>query len=125
MNAVASPGVHMRAEIAEAPGVFATTLKEAIDTRRLDQIASLHFDQVRAIYTIARGSSDAAANILSYEVMRETGKPMTSLPPSIFSVGRGVDMAGSVSLIVSQSGGSDDLVRSAYGIREAGGGWLG
>ena len=121
MNAAPSAGVYMRAEIAEAPGVFAATLRAAVDPRRLDQIVALHLDQARAIYTIARGSSDAAANILSYEFMRETGKPMTSLPPSIFSVGRGVDMAGSVSLIVSQSGGSDDLVRSAYGIREAGG----
>ena len=121
MNAPPSAGVHMRAEIAEASGVFAATLQKSVDARRLDQIAALHLDQIRAIYTIARGSSDAAANILSYEFMRETGKPMTSLPPSIFSVGRGVDMAGSVSLIVSQSGSSDDLVRSAYGIREAGG----
>lgn len=111
----------MRAEIAEAPGVFAATLRQAIDAGRLDQIAALHLDRTRAIYTIARGSSDAAANILSYEFMRETRKPMTSLPPSVFSVGHGVEMAGSVALIVSQSGGSDDLVRSAYGIRAAGG----
>ena len=121
MTGVRPAGAHMRAEIAEAPGIFAATLHEAVDTGRLDQLAALHLDRARAIYTIARGSSDAAANILSYEFMRETGKPMTSLPPSVFSVGRGVDMAGSVSLIVSQSGGSDDLVRSAFGIREAGG----
>jgi glutamine---fructose-6-phosphate transaminase (isomerizing) len=114
-------GAHMRAEIAEAPGVFAATLRDAVTGPRSNDIAALRLDQARCIYTIARGSSDAASNILSYEFMRETGKPMTSLPPSIFSVGRGVDMAGSVSLIVSQSGGSDDLVRSAYGIREAGG----
>lgn len=116
-----SAGVHMRAEIAEAPGVFAATLRNAVDPARRDRIAALHPDHMRAVYTIARGSSDAAANILSYEFMRETGKPMTSLPPSIFSVGRGVDMTGSLSLIVSQSGGSDDLVRSAHGIRDAGG----
>ncbi len=121
MTTVQPAGIHMRAEIAEAPGVFAATLRQAIDAPRMGQIAALHLDRTRAIYTIARGSSDAAANILSYEFMRETQLPMTSLPPSIFSVGRGVDMAGSVALIVSQSGGSDDLVRSAYGIREAGG----
>ena len=45
----------------------------------------------RAAYTIARGSSDAAAAILAYEFMRETGRPATSLPPSVFSLGEGVN----------------------------------
>lgn len=115
----------MRAEIAEAPGVFAATIRGAVDEVRRSLIASLKLDQARAFYTIARGSSDAAANILSYEFMREVGKPMTSLPPSVFSVGRGVDMTGAVALIVSQSGASDDLVRSAHGIRAAGGAVIG
>jgi glutamine---fructose-6-phosphate transaminase (isomerizing) len=114
------PGAHMRAEIAEAPGVFAATIGALRPDQRA-RIQSMRLDEMRAIYTIARGSSDAAANILSYEMMRETGLPMTSLPPSVFSVGRGVAMAGSVSLIVSQSGASDDLVRSARGIKAAGG----
>ena len=35
-------------------------------------------------------TGDAAANILSYEFMRETGRAMTSLPPSVFSLGAGV-----------------------------------
>ncbi len=119
------PGAHMRAEIAEAPEVFAATVKSAVDPARRAVIDGMQVDHARAIYTIARGSSDAAANILSYEFMRETGKPMTSLPPSVFSVGRGVAMAGSVSLIVSQSGASDDLVRSARGIKAAGGAVIG
>ncbi len=75
---------------------------------------------LRAIYTVARGSSDAAANVLSYEFMRETGLPMTSLPPSIFSVGSGVRLDDSAILVVSQSGASPDLVRSAQGARANG-----
>lgn len=110
-------GAHMKAELAEAPAVFANTVKTAVSEPVAAQLANL---RPHAIYTIARGSSDAAANILSYEFMRELGKPMTSLPPSIFSVGRGVDMTDTLALVVSQSGGSSDLVLSAKGARERG-----
>ena len=105
------PGQHMRAEIGEAPAVFSRTAKSVVG------ISSRKF---RAIYTIARGSSDAAANILSYEFMRELGCPMTSLPPSVFSLGDGVSLADSAVLMISQSGASDDLVRSAIGANAAG-----
>ncbi|MEP3297333.1 MAG: SIS domain-containing protein, partial [Pseudoruegeria sp.] len=57
-------------------------------------------------------SSDAAANILSYEFMRELGKPVTSLPPSVFSLGSGVDVRNAAVMVVSQSGASEDLVRA-------------
>lgn len=107
-------GAHMAAEVAEAPGVFARAVARGADVARLTPA------QWRAVYTIARGSSDAAANILSYEMMRETGLPVTSLPPSVFSVGRGVRMEGAAALVISQSGASDDLVRSATGAREMG-----
>ena len=109
------PGSLMRAEIAEAPAVFSRSTMQRLPP------TALSLGAARAFYTIARGSSDAAANILAYEFMRETGKPMTSLPPSVFSLGRGVDMAGTVALVVSQSGASEDLVRSANGVRAAGG----
>lgn len=111
------PGAHMQSELAEAPAVFARTLRSAVSVSDAAQIAAL---TPRAIYTIARGSSDAAANILSYEFMRETGLPMTSLPPSIFSVGKGVALDGALALVVSQSGASSDLVLSAQGARGRG-----
>ena len=110
-------GQHMAAEIAQSAAVFSNG---AVADHRA-ALATLDFGSVRAFYTIARGSSDAAANIISYEVMRELGRPMTSLPPSVFSLGRGVDMAAAAALVISQSGASDDLVRSARGIRAAGG----
>ncbi|MFZ1347755.1 MAG: glucosamine-fructose-6-phosphate aminotransferase, partial [Tabrizicola sp.] len=75
-------GQHMSREIAEAPAVFAASVAQPVALPDLGQL--------RAIYTISRGSSDAAANVLAYEIMRETGLPATSLPPSIFSVGQGV-----------------------------------
>ena len=105
-------GQHMSREIAEAPGVFATSVAQPVTLPDLTKL--------RAIYTVARGSSDAAANILSYEIMRETGLPVTSLPPSVFSLGHGVRLEDSAVLVVSQSGASDDLVRSARGAKAAG-----
>ena len=100
----------MRAEIAESPDVFARAVANVPTGLTLPH----------AFYTVARGSSDAAANILSYEFMRELGLPMTSLPPSIFSVGNGVNLHGATVLVVSQSGASQDLVRSAKGARTSG-----
>jgi glutamine---fructose-6-phosphate transaminase (isomerizing) len=111
-----NPGHLMSAEIAEAPGVFA----RAAGANHHDALADIDIARLRAFYTIARGSSDAAANILSYEIMRETGLPVTSLPPSVFSLGRGVALDATAALIISQSGASDDLVRSARGARAAG-----
>jgi glucosamine--fructose-6-phosphate aminotransferase (isomerizing) len=117
MKTAHEPGAFMRAEIAEAPDVFARAV--TADHRRA--LADIGFGNARAIYTIARGSSDAAANILSYEWMRALQKPMTSLPPSIFSLGDGVSMSDAAALVISQSGASEDLVRSARGIRDHGG----
>ncbi len=69
---VKKPGALMASEIAEAPGVFVRAVGAVHDPVEIP----------RAVYTIARGSSDAAANILAYEAMREWGVPVTSLPPS-------------------------------------------
>ena len=112
-----TPGSFMAAEIAEAPEVFALTA--SVD--HTANLVPLGLQERRAVYTIARGSSDAAANILSYTFMRHLGIPVTSLPPSTFSVYSGVDMRNAVGLLISQSGASDDLVHSAKGIREHGG----
>jgi glutamine---fructose-6-phosphate transaminase (isomerizing) len=115
-----APGNLMQAEIAEAPAVFAASVTGAITPATARLLNSLALQDCRAIYTIARGSSDAAANILSYEFMRETGRPMTSLPPSVFSLGAGVDLTGAMALIISQSGASEDLVRAGTGARGRG-----
>ena len=80
------PGEHMTREAAEAATIYAQTAMQ--DVR--DQLAPLELGQKRAWYTIARGSSDAAANILSYEMMRELKRPVTTMPPSVFSLGSGV-----------------------------------
>lgn len=107
----------MAAELAESGFVF----KRAAMQDHSEAVARVALAQASAFYTIARGSSDAAANIISYEFMRELGIPVTSLPPSVFSVGSGVRMEGKAGLVISQSGASEDLVRATKGIHQAGG----
>lgn len=106
-----TPGSLMAAETAQCLKVFAKSATQSVPGA---------VQMPNAIYTIARGSSDAAANILSYEFMRELGVPMTSLPPSVFSIGEGVAMTGAATLVISQSGASHDLVLSAKGAAKAG-----
>jgi len=110
------PGRLMAAEIDEAGAVFSLAAGQEVTCPDGLDLAGR-----AAIYTIARGSSDAAANILAYEFMRELGVPVTSLPPSVFSIGAGVAMGRALALIISQSGASDDLVRATRGIRDTGG----
>lgn len=112
VNVSADAGRHMAREIEQSPDVFSGAVRQNV---LLPDLTGL-----RAIYTVARGSSDAAANILSYEIMRETGLPVTSLPPSVFSLGGKVRLDDCAVLVLSQSGASDDLVRSARGARAAG-----
>lgn len=104
-------GLLMAREAAEAPEAFA---------RAAGQAVALPPGPFRALYTVARGSSDAAALILAYEAMREARIPATSLPPSVFSLGGGVALDGALLLVVSQSGASNDLVASARGARARG-----
>ena len=106
------PGSLMARESAACLPVFAQAA--------MQEVGAFDLTSARAIYTVARGSSDAAANILSYEFMRELGVPVTSLPPSVFSIGAGVALADAAVLLISQSGASDDLVRSATGAALAG-----
>ena len=105
------PGRLMASEAAQSLVVFAASATQTV---------TADIAMPSAIYTIARGSSDAAANILSYEYMRELAVPMTSLPPSVFSIGAGVAMKGAAALVISQSGASHDLVASAKGAAASG-----
>ncbi|MGJ8583578.1 MAG: SIS domain-containing protein [Marinosulfonomonas sp.] len=111
-----NPGQLMASESAEAIEVFCKTAVQDV----AQAVEGLNMAGATAIYTIARGSSDAAANVLSYEFMRELGVPATSLPPSVFSIGPGVKLDDSAVLMISQSGASDDLVRSAQGASRKG-----
>lgn len=106
------PGQHMAAECADAMNVFWTAAGQTV--------SAPSFENVNAIYTIARGSSEAAATVLRFEFMQALGIPVTSLPLSVFSVGEGATMNGCGAVVVSQSGASEDLVASAKGAATAG-----
>lgn len=106
----------MRREAAEAPDVLLRRL--SIIPEREHILGSQQ--AIRAIYTIARGSSDAAATVFNYEAMAQLGLPATTLPPSVFSLGPGLDLRGSLVVLMSQSGGSTDLIASAEGAMKGG-----
>lgn len=116
-----APGAHMAAEASEAPAAFARAFATALDDRRAAQLSALRPGAVRAFHWAARGSSDAAVAMLAPAFMAATGRVMTRIPLSVFSLGHGVDMADTLTFLVSQSGASDDLIRTAQGIRTSGG----
>lgn len=104
-----SKGIHMATEMLEAPKVFARAVMQTLAP----------IEKPSAIYTFARGSSDTVANILSYEMMAEFQIPMTSMPPSVLSLGGQLNMNDALGLIISQSGGSADLVACARALKHS------
>ena len=71
--------------------------------------------------TVARGSSDHAANYFAYLVMRRLGVPVVSVPMSLVTLHRApLAVAGQFALALSQSGESPDLVDTMKALREAG-----
>jgi glucosamine--fructose-6-phosphate aminotransferase (isomerizing) len=74
------------------------------------------------VVTCARGSSDHAATYLQYVLPILLGRPCYSHPPSLGSLLHATSprLAGGVMILVSQSGQSPDLLRSAEAARAAG-----
>lgn len=71
--------------------------------------------------TVARGSSDHAANYFAYLAMRRLGVPVVSLPMSLITLhGAPLAVAGQFALAISQSGESPDLVETMSALRIAG-----
>jgi glucosamine--fructose-6-phosphate aminotransferase (isomerizing) len=73
------------------------------------------------VITVARGSSDHAADYAQYLVPAATGRVVASLPPSVRSVlDAPLHLAGQLVIGISQGGGSPDIVGSVAHAREAG-----
>ena len=104
----------MHKEMHESPAVFIQAASQPFRVNGL--LADTH-----TIYTIARGSSDAVATILAYEYMDTLHLPVTSLPPSVFSLRDGLKLEHTTAIVISQSGASEDLQRSVQGVRQSGG----
>ena len=115
----------MRAEINEIPDAAARLI--AGSKQGVEKIAEAVRIQAPAYAaTIARGSSDHAAGFLKYAIELETGLPVASIGPSVASIyQRQMRMAHSLTLAISQSGKSPDIVamaRKCAARRQPGGG---
>jgi len=100
----------MLAEALQAPEMVAQQLAQDAD-----QYASfgalLRSRDPSAVLTVARGSSDHAAQFLAYLVMVRMGRLVTSLPMSLITLYQSpMRCQGMLSLAFSQSGQSPDLV---------------
>jgi glucosamine--fructose-6-phosphate aminotransferase (isomerizing) len=83
--------------------------------------ARLRRDPPRFVVTCARGSSDHAASYGKYLIETVVGRAVASVGPSIASVyGGPLALAGSLFVVVSQSGRSPDLLRLTEAARRGG-----
>lgn len=74
-----------------------------------------------ALVSVARGSSDHAANSWKYAVEIGTGLPVASMGPSVASIyDTKLNVAGLAALAFSQSGASEDIVALSAALREGG-----
>lgn len=73
------------------------------------------------VATIARGSSDHAANYAAYLIPQCTGRAVASIPPSVVTVLKApLRLERQFVLAISQSGGSPDLLRALEAARKSG-----
>lgn len=101
---------HMLEEIGEAGDAVARQLSQS--TERLAELgARLRSLDPPLVATIARGSSDCCALYLKYLVEIVSGVPCASIGPSIATLYRTpMRLEGGVSVAISQSGRSPDIV---------------
>ena len=110
----------MFTEAAEAAGVVQKQLEQNASTvtkigNRLRQLRPAF------IITVARGSSDHAANYAKYLLETRTGLFVASVGLSIFSVFETrMNFAGCFCLLISQSGASPDILSVAAAARKGG-----
>jgi len=111
---------YMLQEIDEAAG--AVELQLADNTERLAELgARLRALDPPLVATIARGSSDCCALYLKYLVEIVSGIPCASVGPSIATLYRTpMRLEGSVSIAISQSGRSPDIIDMQRAARRGG-----
>ncbi len=102
----------MLSEAASAPNVVRRLVTESGAV--IERLAGiLCAADVRAVVTVARGSSDHAASHLGYLLMSRMGVLVTSLPPSAITLHHApIRAVGLAALSFSQSGQSPDLVET-------------
>ncbi|MEU6324597.1 SIS domain-containing protein [Streptomyces sp. NPDC047009] len=114
------PGGVMSAEMAEQPAVLRHLLEQgAPEIHRVADLVAARAP--RFVLLTARGTSDNAALYAKYLVEVMLGKPagLTSMSTTT-AYGAQPDLTDTLVIIVSQSGGSPDLVASTRAARKAG-----
>jgi glucosamine--fructose-6-phosphate aminotransferase (isomerizing) len=100
----------MRQEIEEIPDAAARFLT-ASEALLASAGQALKRKNPAVVVTIARGSSDHAANFLKYAIELGAGVPVASIGPSIVSIyGRSLKLDRAAAIAISQSGKSPDIV---------------
>ena len=92
------------------------------DRERLVELgAYLRSNTPSSIVTIARGSSDHAANYLAYLTMARLGQIVASLPMSLLTLNNApLHVKNALAIAISQSGQSPDVVEPMQYFREGG-----
>jgi glutamine---fructose-6-phosphate transaminase (isomerizing) len=110
----------MLAEALEAPAAAERLLASGAASYA-ELGADLRRNPPRGLLTIARGSSDHAAHYVAYLIMARLGLLVTSLPMSLVTLYQSqLRTEGLVSIALSQSGQSKDLVVPTRFFREGG-----
>lgn len=110
----------MRAEINEIPAAVDRLLSQGEAANRRIAAEFVARNPAFAV-TVARGSSDHACTYLKYVAELLLGLPVASVGPSVASIyDAPLKVAGSVSISVSQSGKSPDIVELTRNARRGG-----
>jgi glutamine---fructose-6-phosphate transaminase (isomerizing) len=106
---------------ARAAGDAVAAQRDDTEPRLAELAAELRRRPPAVGLTIARGSSDHAANYFAYLTMMRLGIPVASLPMSLFSLhATPFHGAGQFALALSQSGRSPDIVAAMEALAGAG-----
>jgi glucosamine--fructose-6-phosphate aminotransferase (isomerizing) len=110
----------MREEVLEIPAAVDRLLSNGVDAIKEAAKAARAADPKFAV-TVARGSSDHVCSFLKYAFELELGLPVASVGPSVASIyGAQLKQANSITLAVSQSGKSPDIVAMTQSATQGG-----
>lgn len=94
---------------------------QQLDPQMIEIAGRLNRQPPQVAMTVARGSSDHAANYFAYLTMQHVGIPVASLPMSVVTMQQApLKVSGQAVFAFSQSGQSPDLVNSLRLLRKRG-----
>lgn len=110
----------MAKEARQTPELMAQQLVNN-QTKCEDIVNAIQAFQPEYVFIIGRGSSDHAGVFAKYLIEVELGIPVCSSAPSVFSVfDRTLNLSKALVLVISQSGGSPDIIAQTKAARQSG-----